>query len=307
MLGLIRPEIGVLLLILLCAARLSETLPAAHEQIVWPLPFRLSVAATWEQPEVEARVAAGMVLAVAGLRALARWVGTRRTTGAGWPRTHARRRIACDAGDPGRRGDWWPLALKDCRGRKAVLQVFYSLPGSVERLSWAAGPQYRSTGHPAAGSEGKRCGGAPGGLPFPIASEGARDAATACLLFRRSLGDPGKTVLGEAPTLIDLLIDRYDYARARWSPADVVVTDAVGSGSLAHLMGQVDRLVREPRLLLPGRSRALVLGRRWEGEHPPLWRRNCPESEQFCGKTLGFSALWVMLYWISVVLEGDCR
>jgi putative copper resistance protein D len=61
---LVRLELGIVLLILLAAATISGTLPAAHDQLVWPFSFRFSVAATWGGAWVAWRVTGGVVLLV---------------------------------------------------------------------------------------------------------------------------------------------------------------------------------------------------------------------------------------------------
>lgn len=63
---LVRLEIAVVLAILLAAAALGTTLPAAHDRLVWPFPFRFSVSATWDTPDVPWRVVGGTVLVVTG-------------------------------------------------------------------------------------------------------------------------------------------------------------------------------------------------------------------------------------------------
>jgi putative copper resistance protein D len=67
MFRLIKVEFGVVLLILAFAASLTGTLPAAHDQMVWPLPFRLSPAATWALPWVPETVLAAALLSLSGL------------------------------------------------------------------------------------------------------------------------------------------------------------------------------------------------------------------------------------------------
>ncbi|MFA7282798.1 MAG: c-type cytochrome, partial [Sterolibacterium sp.] len=64
---LIKMEFGVVLLILAFAASLTGTLPAAHDQLVWPLPLRLSPAATWALPWVPEMVLAAALLSLSGL------------------------------------------------------------------------------------------------------------------------------------------------------------------------------------------------------------------------------------------------
>ncbi|MFA7281405.1 MAG: cytochrome C, partial [Sterolibacterium sp.] len=90
----------------------------------------------------------------------------------------------------------------------------------------------------------------PPGLPFVLVQDGAQEVANAYLLFRRTLSNPGRTVLGEAPSHMEFLLDRFGYLRARWLPLD----DAQNSGhwqDSAFLLGEIDALNREPRILPP--------------------------------------------------------
>jgi len=393
--GLLRPEIAILALILLCAAQLSVTIPAAHDQFVWPLPFRLSIAATWGQPGVAAWVTGGAALIVGGLVLFGRWfrpaasgprpAGVRRVglaalallavlggmglggnalSVAAYPDTYRRTDVAYNAVSvlrgaelyaphcaachgAGGRGDgelaaklpqppanltephtalhtagdifWWlthgkpegampgfaqvmtveqrwdmvnflrafsagfqariltpavvpgqpwlgppdfdvvtsagaPLSLKDYRERKAVLLVLYSLPGSAPRMQAlaAAYPQLqaRQAEVLAIGLPSDRPGLATAAQvwPFPTAIDGAHDTARAYLLYRRSLGNAGLTILDESPAHMEVLIDRFGYARARWLPQEVGAAAGKGWDDPAQLQAQIDLLSREPRI-----------------------------------------------------------
>lgn len=389
--GLVRVELGVVLLILLFAASLTGTLPAAHAQMAWPLPFRLSLAATWDQPGVAATVVGASLLAMGGLvwslhtivsrprtgaaRGVDRWrlgiavlaISSGLTTGLyalsvdAYPDTYRRTNVSYNAVSvtrgavlysqhcvschgPGGKGDgpqatrlptrpanltephtalhtagdlfWWlthgkprtampgfaqemteeerwdmvnflrafsagfqariltpqvvpgrpwlgppdfdfvtrsglTAALKEYRGRKSVLLVFYSQLFSAKRLVELARvyPQLQSSGTeviaialPGATSSLS--------LPFSVVTDGAQEAATAYLLFRRTLNDPGKTVLGAPPSHMEFLLDRFGYARARWVPQD---EEGAGEGwrDTQFLLGQIERINREPQILPP--------------------------------------------------------
>lgn len=74
----VKTEAVLVLVVVLLAARLATTVPAAHDAMRWPLPFRLSIDATWPLPGVPAWVLAGAclilafpILAAAGRRAAA--------------------------------------------------------------------------------------------------------------------------------------------------------------------------------------------------------------------------------------------
>lgn len=60
-------ELGVVTIVLAFAASVTGTLPAAHDRIVWWLPVRWSVAATWDQPGVAASVTIAALLMAASL------------------------------------------------------------------------------------------------------------------------------------------------------------------------------------------------------------------------------------------------
>lgn len=414
--GLLRVELGIVMLILVFAAGLTGTLPAAHDQMVWPLPFRLSIAATWGQKGVAFQVVSAAILSLGGLAVLwhtgrsvadgALTTGARRirlgaaalalvaglATGLAalsvpaYPDTYRRTDISYNAVSVARgaalfsrhcirchgaggKGDgplearlstkpadltaphaalhtagdlfWWltygkpqtdmpgfahemtpeqrwdvvnflrafsagfqariltpqivpaqpwlgppdfdfvdqfeqmgslkayreskavsrasgvcqsnptPL-LNEERENKAVLLVFYSLPFSEQRLGKLASayPQLRardtevlSIALPGTKPPSVR-------LPFPLVTDGAQEAAAAYLLFRRTLGNAGKTVLGEVPPHMELLIDRFGYVRARWLPQDGEEQDDAWS-DLQLLQRQIEQINREPAILPP--------------------------------------------------------
>lgn len=388
---LVRVELVVVLLILLVAATVSGTLPAAHDQLVWPFSFRFSVAATWSGAWVAWRVTGGVVLLVisvvlgaavrqrlrgvdakAGVRGLAAMAAVTLLAGLAlslpaltvdaYPDTYRRTDtayaavsvargaelfgqhcIACHGA--GGKGDgpaaarlpkppanltephtalhtagdifWWlthgkpaggmpgfesnmsveerwdmvnflrafssgfqariltptvvpgrpwlappdfnftttvgtSTALKDYRERQAVLLVFYALPLSRARLDQLASSyaalRARSTEVLAIPLPDTR-GLPPVALPYPQVSDGAHGAAMTYLLLRRTLSDPGRSVLGEPPPHLEFLIDRFGYARARWLPADTADTRGGDWRDMDFLLRQIDLINAEPRLL----------------------------------------------------------
>lgn len=60
----VKAEAALVLVALLLAARLATTVPAAHDAMRWPLPFRLSIDACWPLPGVPVWVSAGACLIV---------------------------------------------------------------------------------------------------------------------------------------------------------------------------------------------------------------------------------------------------
>jgi putative copper resistance protein D len=143
-------------------------------------------------------------------------------------------------------------ALKDYRERQAVLLVFYALPLSQARLDQLASSyaelRTRNTELLAIPLPDTR-GLPPVALPYPQVSDGAHGAAMAYLLLRRTLSDPGRSVLGEPPPHLEFLIDRFGYARARWLPANTVDTQGGDWRDMDFLMSQIDLINAEPRLL----------------------------------------------------------
>lgn len=388
--SLVRVEWGVVLLILFFAAGLTGTLPAAHAQMVWPLPFRLSLAATWDQPGMAATIVGASSLALGGLAWLVMIVMPRERINAAksgrrnrllaavllilsglaialyamsveaYPDTYRRTDVSYNAVSvahgavlfsqycvachgQGGKGDgplaarlpakpvnltephtalhtagdlfWWlthgksktampgfaqkmtdeerwdmvnflrafsagyqariltpkvvpggpwlgspdfdfvtqtgrVAALKEYREHKAVLLVFYTLPFSAQRLAELEriypNLQARDTEVIAIALSGTDPSSV--GRAFPMVTDGGQDAATAYLLFRRTLGNPGKTILGEAPAHMEILIDRFGYARARWLPQDE--EGAAGDWrDTQFLLEQIESLRSEPQIL----------------------------------------------------------
>lgn len=72
----VRIEFVLALLLVLFATVLANTLPAKHAMVEnWPYPFRFSIDATWDQPEVQDKVWSGIVLFVIALGTI--WLGIR--------------------------------------------------------------------------------------------------------------------------------------------------------------------------------------------------------------------------------------
>ncbi|MGH6868581.1 MAG: CopD family protein, partial [Methylocella sp.] len=67
----VKLETVLAVLIIVVASDMASLAPPEHENIVWPLPFRLSFAATWAIPWVPTRFIGGNVLVLLGLAALA--------------------------------------------------------------------------------------------------------------------------------------------------------------------------------------------------------------------------------------------
>jgi putative copper resistance protein D len=139
-------------------------------------------------------------------------------------------------------------SLKDFRGQAIVLLVFFTLPDSVERLV-ALNGAYRSLRLLGAevvaipvgvGAEVYR---ALAGQPvfFPIAVEGAAEAATTYRLFRRDLTAEGQLPEPPPPRHMELLVDRQGYLRGRFIPGAA----KNGWTDPARLVAEVERLAGE--------------------------------------------------------------
>jgi putative copper resistance protein D len=138
--------------------------------------------------------------------------------------------------------------LKDHRGERLVLLVFFTLPGSTERLGQlaAAGAALTRLGAVVLGVPARAPGDVyralgPRPIFFPIAVDGAADAVGAYRLFRLDL-----TPESDGPALppiehMELLVDRQGYLRARWVPGA-----GEGWADPARLVAEVERLAREP-------------------------------------------------------------
>lgn len=131
------------------AAVAASTIPAAHDTMVWPLPFRVSLAATWEQPNVPLWVALsslGLLAAVLlgarpwarvvarkplgtsdALRALIGVVVLAAATGImfwtlavpAYPQTYLRSAVAYDAVSIARGMALYPVHCAQCHGSAA--------------------------------------------------------------------------------------------------------------------------------------------------------------------------------------------
>ena len=155
-------------------------------------------------------------------------------------------------------------ALRDWRGRGIVLLVFFTLPGSVDRLVELnrLSPALKLRGGEILGVPLGDPGAvyrALGGRPvfFPIAIDGATEAGAAYMQFRRDLTAEG--LRPEPPPVphMELLVDRQGYLRARWIPRDLGHATE-GWSDLGPLLAEIDRLAREVPVAPPGgRARAL--------------------------------------------------
>ncbi|SFW17236.1 c-type cytochrome [Nitrosovibrio sp. Nv17] len=144
--------------------------------------------------------------------------------------------------------------LKDFRGRKNLLLVFFSWPQSRERLvqlrALAARVESADTvllaipeDDPDAGEIAQILNEA----TFPVVTQGVGDIVPSYALFRRTLNKPDLLGEGTLPAHMEFLVDRFGYLRARWIP------DADGPGweNTSMLMQQIEQLNQEPEILPP--------------------------------------------------------
>jgi putative copper resistance protein D len=146
------------------------------------------------------------------------------------------------------------LALKDFRGRRSVLLVFFDLPLSRERLDRLARAYQGLQGlgaeilavplDPAPGILARL--GADPRILFPVITEGAAEIAATYDLFGQTLAgpgmaseSPGASTEGRRP--VEWLVDRNGYLRARWIPGE----PGPGWEDPAALVNELQQLARE--------------------------------------------------------------
>jgi putative copper resistance protein D len=145
-------------------------------------------------------------------------------------------------------------SLKDYRERAIVVLVLFTVPDSGERLValnrvYGAlrlrGAEVLGIPMGAPGDVYRALAGAP--VFFPVVVDGAIEAVTTYLVFRRDLTPDGQVPDPPGPRHMELLVDRQGYVRARWIPD--------GDGGWAdpeRLVAEVERLaVETPRVPVP--------------------------------------------------------
>ncbi|MSQ58884.1 MAG: c-type cytochrome [Betaproteobacteria bacterium] len=136
-------------------------------------------------------------------------------------------------------------ALKEFRGDKPVVLVFFSLPDSSQRLAqW----RHSRVAIEAAGAKLLMVPLAPGSHEqdhlLPVMSQGAEEVSGTYLLLSRTLNNPRERAA--LPHHVEMLVDRFGYLRARWFPREG--DDWVDMEKLA---GQIRALNAEPEILPP--------------------------------------------------------
>jgi len=145
-------------------------------------------------------------------------------------------------------------ALKDYREHDAVLLVFYALPTSQKRINALvrAYPTLREKHtHVLAIPWSATSVHMMEAFPLTQINDGADEAVNTALLFSRTLSNPGETVLGEKPLHMEILLDRFGYARARWLQREDSRQGLKDVSDLTFLFQQIDILQAEPKLLPP--------------------------------------------------------
>src|SRR5262249_14852799 len=143
-------------------------------------------------------------------------------------------------------------SLREYRGQTIVLLVFFRLPQSLGRLSRLAeahfdframGSEILAVPLEASGATYQALGRQL--MLFPFVIEGAEATAAAYGLFRLDPSAGARHGGSPAPAHMELLVDRQGYLRARWL-AEGLPDAAGGWSDVTTLLGEVDRLAREP-------------------------------------------------------------
>jgi putative copper export protein/mono/diheme cytochrome c family protein len=139
-------------------------------------------------------------------------------------------------------------ALKDHRQRSVVLLVFYTLPASEARMRQLADniAALRGTGAelivvPVSAHSATHF-----PAPYTVVMEGGAETVSAYSLLRRTLSDADPQDRAPVPQHMELLVDRYGYARARWLPHE--------SGAwrdIERLITYIKALAAEPEIRPP--------------------------------------------------------
>ncbi len=113
-------------------------------------------------------------------------------------------------------------ALKDYRQQSVVLLVFFTAPMSDARMRQLTDNNARLN---EAGAriiaipvDGKYAARLP--APYGVALEGGAETVSAYSLLRRTLTDADPQDRAPVPAHMELLVDRFGYVRARWSPGE---------------------------------------------------------------------------------------
>jgi putative copper resistance protein D len=142
-------------------------------------------------------------------------------------------------------------ALRDWRGRGVVLLVLFTLPGSADRLVQLNGITLAMRlrggeilGVPLGDALGvyRALGGR--SVFYPLAVDGANEAARVYAMFRRDLTPEGLRPEPPPPVHMELLVDRQGYIRARWIPR-ALGRETEGWADPGRLLAEADRLARE--------------------------------------------------------------
>lgn len=144
--------------------------------------------------------------------------------------------------------------LKDFRGKRGLLLIFFSWPESrdrLDRLRSAATEIMKSNtailAVPMTELSPGDLAAAVRDMPFPVVTQGAREASSSYALFRRTLSIPDLFGEGARPKHMEFLFDRFGYLRARWIPQ----SDGAGWTDIAFLIQQITQLNKEQEILPP--------------------------------------------------------
>lgn len=142
-------------------------------------------------------------------------------------------------------------SLKEFRERAAVLLAIVRDAGQLDRIRYllenaeklaGAGLEVIVLATPEVAAEVRKL--VPAGTRRPtVVTQGVEDAVFAWSEYRRSLKDPDTKDERQTVPLMEFLIDRFGYVRARWRSDEGRFADA------SNLIGAVRMLATEPRLL----------------------------------------------------------
>jgi copper resistance protein D len=148
-----------------------------------------------------------------------------------------------------------PKSLKDFRGIKSLILVFFTLEDSRPRLAnlarayetlQALGAEVIAVPLATDGPVIARLGSNPP-IYFPVVTEGAEEIARAYGMFRRTLSPDGMKPDPPMPRHVEFLIDRAGYLRARWIPGNPGASWA----EMRALVAELQALNRETPLPPP--------------------------------------------------------
>lgn len=137
-------------------------------------------------------------------------------------------------------------SLRELRGRRAALLVFYRWPQSQARLRDLAAALPLSEVFVLAIPWNMPPGPIDATLALPVVTQGAEEASSTYALLRRTLARADSGDRAPLPSHMEVLIDRFGYIRARWLPEE-----SEDWRDIDDLRRQLRLLAAEPEILPP--------------------------------------------------------